>query len=178
MKLTLNVGVRTRVLRIRSSQGWVEGGQGRATQTERRVEAQPSLTFESVCARGAATRNLLDQSCQGVREAGIYQGCLYADTSGGIPWLILPYFPFSSFSEPVSIPRKGEEKGDVDPVCCRFIEHPMSLQGSSWSTLKQFLTRCFAIFQPEKIKKPRTVCSDNWVSTLGREKMFIVFFNG
>lgn len=140
MKLTLNVGVRTGVLRIRSSQGWVEGGQGRATQTERRVEAQPRLTFESVCARGAATRNLLDQSCQGVREAGIYQGCLSADTSGGIPWLILPSFPFSSFSEPVSIPRqrgKGRKKMTWTSVLPVY-RTPMSLQGSSWSTLKQF----------------------------------------
>lgn len=177
MKLTLNVGVRTRVLRIRSSQGWVEGGQGRATQTERRVEAQPPLTFESVCARGAVTRNLLDQSCQGVREAGIYQGCLYADTSGGIPWLILPYFPFSSFSEPVSIPRKGEEKrgSSVLPVY-RTPYVPTGIILVNFETVSDPL---LCNFSAGKIKKPRTVCSDNWVSTLGRdEKMFIVFFNG
>lgn len=189
MKLTLNVGVRTRVLRIRSSQGWVEGGQGRATQTERRVEAQPRLTFESVCARGAATRNLLDQSCQGVREAGIYQGCLYADTSGGIPWLILPYFPFSSFSEPVSIPRKGEEKGDVDrgsnvlPVY-RTPYVPIGIILVNFETVSDPL---LCNFSAGKIKKPRTVCSVKMTIRFlqflllwqrRRNALVIVFLNG
>lgn len=114
-----------------------------------------------MCARGAATRNLLDQSCQGVREAGIYQGCgyLWRNTMAH-PSLFSFFFVLWTSFHPATT-RKGEGKGDVDrgssmlPIY-RTLYVPIGIILVNFEAVSDPL---LCSFSAGKIKKPRTVCS-------------------
>lgn len=65
------------------------------------------LTFASVCARGTATRNLLDQSYEG---GWLYRRCLSPDTSGGILLFHWLFLLLTTSLEPVSTASRCEKE--------------------------------------------------------------------